>query len=396
MIRYLTAGESHGQGLVVIVEGIPAGLEVSVESIQGELGRRRLGFGRGPRMRFEKDEITLLGGIRHGRTLGSPVAIEILNTEWPKWEDEMSASPGVSSKPLSTPRPGHADLSGMLKYGFNDARDVLERASARETAARVVAGSIAKALIAKIGIQVISHVIQMGSVEAKISNLPTPEDLTLIDQSEVRCYDPEIQDAMIAEIKTAAKNGDSLGGAAQVIAWGVPVGLGSHVHWDRRIDALLAFSLMSIQAVKAVSIGDGIDIASKHGSSAHDAIFWDSDNEDYVRHTNRAGGIEGGITTGGPVTATVWMKPLATLNRPVIQTVDVESKEIAMSFKERTDVTAVPAMGVVAETMTALVLADEALRKFGGDSVAEFIRNFESYKNELGVTHSGPITVDNA
>ncbi len=391
MIRFLTAGESHGQALVVIIEGIPAGLPIAVEFIQGELARRRLGYGRGPRMRFEKDEVRLLSGIRHGRSLGSPIAIEITNTEWPKWETEMSSAPGLPTKPLKTPRPGHADLSGMLKYGFDDARDVLERASARETAARVAAGAIAKLFIAEIGIQIVSHVTSIGSVVANKGELPTPSQLSVIDASEIRCLDPEIQEAMIAEIKAAAKDGDSLGGSVQVIAWGAPVGLGSHVHWDRKLDARLAYSLMSIQAIKAVSIGDGIEVASLRGSVAHDAIFWDSEKGDYVRDSHHAGGIEGGMTTGGPISATVWMKPLATLNRPVIQSVNVSSKESEMSFKERTDVIAVPAMGVVAETMMALVLADEALRKFGGDSIAEFTRNHDSYMKSLGTTLSGPI-----
>ena len=388
MIRYLTAGESHGSGLVVILEGVPAGLALTEDDFQGELTRRRLGYGRGPRMRFERDELSLVGGIRHGRTLGSPIAVEIRNTEWPKWEDEMSPAPGSPGKVLTKPRPGHADLAGMLKYGFEDARDVLERASARETAARVVAGTVAKALLAEMGVSVVSHVTQMGSVEAKGGTLPTAGDLEAIDSSPVRCIDPLAEEAMIAEIKAAAKVGDSLGGAAQVVAWGVPVGLGSHVHWDRRIDGLLAFALMSIQAVKAVSIGEGLDISYRRGSEAHDAIHWSDERGDYYRDTWRAGGIEGGMTTGGPVVATAWMKPLATLNRPVLETVDVKSKESTISFKERTDVTAVPAMGVVAETMVALVLASEAMRKFGGDSVAEFKRNHDAYLAALGQTPS--------
>lgn len=383
MIRFLTAGESHGQGLVVILEGVPAGLHISEESIQGELSRRRLGYGRGPRMRFEKDEVRLLGGVRHGRTLGSPIAIEIMNTEWPKWETEMSSGMGKTSKPLLTPRPGHADLSGMLKYGFDDARNVLERASARETAARVAAGCVAKSLLAEIGIQIVSQVVSIGSVEAKVIDLPLPVELVRIDESEVRCGDVSVEAAMIAEIKAAAKDGDSLGGSAQVVGWGVPVGLGSHVHWDRKLDALLAYAFMSIQAIKAVSIGQGLEVALRRGSMAHDAIFWDGDNNEYTRETHRAGGIEGGISTGGPIVATLWMKPLATLNRPVIQSVNTQSKESEISFKERTDVTAVPAMGVVAETMMALVLADEATRKFGGDSIGEFVRNYDSYTASL-------------
>jgi chorismate synthase len=384
VLRYLTAGESHGRALVVVVEGLPAGLEITAEEIQGELARRRLGFGRGPRMRFEQDEITLLGGIRHGRTLGSPVAIEIGNTEWPKWEQEMSPAPGRTDKPLTQPRPGHADLAGMQKYGFGDARDVLERASARETAARVAAGACAKALLAHLGVQILSHVVQLGPVVAKSTNRPRPEDLATVDASQVRCFDPDAELAMTDEIKAAAKVGDSLGGVVEVLGYGVPVGLGSHVHWDRKLDSLLAQALMSIQAVKGVEIGDGFDVAGRRGSEAHDPISWDAASASYRRGSSRAGGIEGGISTGETVVARVAMKPLATLNRPVLKTVDVVTKEETVSFKERTDVTAVPAMGVVAETMTGLVLAGEALRKFGGDSVTEMVRNHDSFLQSLG------------
>jgi chorismate synthase len=383
VLRYLTAGESHGRALVVIVEGLPAGLALTEEEIQGELARRRLGYGRGPRMRFEKDELTLIGGIRHGRTLGSPVAIMIGNTEWPKWEQEMSPAPGRTEKPLTQPRPGHADLAGMQKYGFDDARDVLERASARETAARVAAGTCAKALLSTIGIQVVSHVVQLGPITVKSPARPTPDDLPTVDASEVRCFDADAEAAMIAEIKAAAKDGDSLGGVVEVLAYGVPVGLGSHVHWDRKLDALLAQAMMSIQAVKAVELGAGFDLAGRRGSEAHDAIAWDADAAAYRRESARAGGIEGGMSTGEPIVARVAMKPLATLNRPVLKTVDVNSKVETVSFKERTDVTAVPAMGVVAETMMALVLAGEAQRKFGGDSVDEFVRNRDGFVSEL-------------
>jgi chorismate synthase len=397
MLRYLTAGESHGRALVVIVEGLPAGLLVTAGDIQHGLSRRRLGFGRGPRMRFEVDEVTLVGGIRHGRTLGSPVAIEIANTEWPKWETEMSASPGLPSKMLTQPRPGHADLAGMLKYGLNDARDVLERASARETAARVAAGTLAKLLLWQIGIDVISHIVQLGPERAAVGSRPTVADLARIDESQVRCADPGAEARMIAAVKAAAKAGDSLGGVAEVIAYGAPVGLGSHVHWDRRLDALLAQALMSIQAVKAVEFGDGWEVAGLRGSEAHDAIRIARDDDEetaallgggYLRDTSRAGGIEGGISTGSPIVSRVAMKPLASLNRPTLGTVDVVTKESTVSFKERTDVTAVPAMGVVAETMTALVLASEALRKFGGDSVEEFRRNRQGYLAALGETPS--------
>jgi chorismate synthase len=382
VLRYLTAGESHGRALVVVVEGLPAGLEITVEEIQGELARRRLGYGRGPRMRFEQDEVTIVGGVRHGRTLGSPVAIEVGNSEWVKsdrWHEEMSTAPGATKTPLTQPRPGHADLAGMQKYGFGDARDVLERASARETAARVAAGTLAKALLATIDVQVISHVVQLGAVVTKATERPTPADLERVDASEVRCLDVDAEAAMIAEIKAAAKDGDSLGGVCEVLAYGVPVGLGSHVHWDRKLDALLAQSLMSIQAVKGVEIGDGFEVAGRRGSDAHDPIHWDAETSSYRRASTLAGGVEGGISTGELLAARVAMKPLATLNRPVLTTVDVETKEETVSFKERTDVTAVPAMGVVAETMVALVLANETTRKFGGDSVAELVRNRDAF-----------------
>ena len=387
MLRFLTAGESHGQALVVVVEGLPAGLEITVEEIQVEMARRRLGYGRGPRQRFEVDELTLVGGVRHGRTLGSPVAIEIKNTEWfrsDKWHEEMSPAPGATKDPLTQVRPGHADLAGMQKYGFTDARDVLERASARETAARVAAGALAKKLLSYLGVEIISHVIQMGAVKvAPGSARPTPADLGAVDADEVRCFDPEASELMIDAIKAAAKEGDSLGGVVEVLGFGVPVGLGSHVHWDRKLDALLAQALMSIQAVKGVEIGDGFEVAGRLGSQAHDAIRWNAETASYARLSTLAGGLEGGMTNGELLVARAAMKPLATLNRPTLETVDTATKESAVSFKERTDVTAVPAMGVVAETMVALVLAQEAQRKFGGDSVGEFVRNAEAFRLTL-------------
>ncbi len=388
MLRYLTAGESHGAALVVTVEGLPAGLPIVVEEIQGELARRRLGYGRGPRMRFEQDEVTIIGGVRHGRTLGSPVAIEIANSEWTrsdKWHEEMSTAPGETRSPATQPRPGHADLAGMQKYGFSDARDVLERASARETAARVAAGTLAKALLSHLGIDVLSHVIQMGAARTEATERPGPADLATVDENEVRCFDAAATDAMVEEIKAAAKDGDSLGGVAEVLAYGVPVGLGSHVHWDRKIDAALAQALMSIQAVKGVEIGDGFEVAGRRGSAAHDPITWTEGeaNGGYRRTSTLAGGVEGGITTGELLVARAAMKPLASLNRPVLGTVDVVTKESTVSFKERTDVTAVPAMGVVAETMVALVLATEAMRKFGGDSLPELVRNHDAYVASL-------------
>ncbi len=383
MLRYLTAGESHGQALVVIIEGLPAGLQITVEDIQLELSRRRLGYGRGPRQRFEVDEVTLVGGVRHGRTLGSPVAIEIKNTEWfrsDKWHKEMDPAPGATLDPLTKVRPGHADLAGMQKYGFTDARDVLERASARETAARVAAGAVAKALLRTIGVEVISHVIQMGSAKSVSATRPTPSDLSVVDDSPVRSFDPVAAALMIAEIEQCAKDGDSLGGIVEVLAYGLPVGLGSHVHWDRKLDALLAQAMMSIQAVKGVEIGDGFEVAGRRGSLAHDPIHWDEATQSFVRTGSLSGGTEGGMTTGELLVVRAAMKPLATLNKPTLPTVDVITKEAGVSFKERTDVTAVPAMGVVGETMVALVLAAEAQRKFGGDSVAEFVRNAISAK----------------
>lgn len=382
MLRFLTGGESHGRALVVVVDGLPAGLPVRAEDVRLELARRRLGYGRGPRMRFEADELTILGGVRHGRTLGSPVTIEIANTEWPKWTEEMSPDPGAPNKVLTAPRPGHADLAGMQKYGFTDARDVLERASARETAARVAYGAIAKQLLQHLGISILSHVVALGGEGIKRETLPTVDDLEAIDASPVRCIDAEAEERMIAAIKAAAKVGDSLGGVVEVVAHGVPVGLGSYVHWDRRLDGRLAQALMSIQAVKAVEMGSGRQVAGRRGSEAHDAIYF-NDSTGFRRDTHRAGGIEGGISIGGPVVIRASMKPLATLNRPVLETVDVATKESTVSFKERTDVTAVPAMGVVAETMAAHVLASAALEKFGGDSLAEVIRNRDNYVSSL-------------
>jgi chorismate synthase len=383
VLRFLTAGESHGKGLVVIVEGLPAGLAITVEEIASELARRRLGFGRGPRMRFEADELVLLGGVRHGRTLGSPLAVEIANSEWPKWAEEMSPAPGATAKPLTQPRPGHADLAGMQKYGLAEARDVLERASARETAARVAAGTACKALLRALGVEIVSHVVQLGPVVAKAGLRPGPGELGTVDLSPVRCFDPDAEVAMVEAVKAAARDGDSLGGVAEVVAYGVPVGLGSHVHWDRKLDGLLAQALMSIQAVKAVEIGEGVAVAGLRGSVAHDPIGWDEVEHRYTRSSNHAGGVEGGITNGEPVVARCYMKPLSTLNRPVLKTVDVVSKEETVSFKERTDHTAVPAMGVVAETMMAWVLASEALAKFGGDSLAEVLRNRDAYLASL-------------
>ncbi|MEY3749304.1 MAG: chorismate synthase, partial [Actinomycetota bacterium] len=315
-----------------------------------------------------------------------PVSILIKNTEWFRsdvWHEEMSPAPGATKKPLTQPRPGHADLSGMQKYGFDDARDVLERASARETAARVAAGALAKLLLREIGVDVLSHVIQMGSVRSTAVARPTMADLAKVDESPVRCFDEKTQDAMIAEIEAAAKDGDSLGGVVEVLAYGLPVGLGSYVHWDRKIDGLLSQAIMSIQAVKGVEIGDGFEVAGRRGSAAHDPISWDESTKSYRRESTLAGGTEGGMTTGELLVVRAAMKPLATLNRPTLKTVDTATKEETVSFKERTDVTAVPAMGVVAETMVALVLAAEAQRKFGGDSVREFAANAAAFADSL-------------
>jgi len=386
VLRYLTAGESHGRALTVIVEGLPAGLPILASHIEDDLARRRLGYGRGPRQRFEQDVVTLVGGVRHGRTLGSPISIEIQNSEWfrsDKWHAEMAPEPGATESPLTQPRPGHADLVGMQKYGFSDARDVLERASARETAARVAAGALAKQLLSHLGVGILSHVVQMGDARAHNAALPQMSDLASIDESEVRCFDPNAEEAMITAIKSAAREGDSLGGIVEAIAYGVPIGLGSHVHWDRKIDALLAQAVMSIQAVKGVEIGDGFEVAGLRGSQAHDPIFWNAAERKYVREGHRSGGTEGGITTGEPLIVRAAMKPLATLNKPTLKTVDMVTKEETVSFKERTDVTAVPALGVVVETMVALVLAAEAQRKFGGDSLAEFVRNAAAFEATL-------------
>jgi len=384
LLRFLTAGESHGPALVVVVEGLPAGLPILVDDVVAELARRRMGYGRGPRMKLERDEVELAGGVRHGFTLGSPVSMIIHNTEWPKWQAEMSPAPGSTEKPLHRPRPGHADLAGMQKYGFDDARNILERASARETAARVAAGALAKALLSELDVTVVSHVVQIGSARVTPGGRrPGPFDVDAVDASPVRCFQPGAEAAMVAEIEAAARDGDSLGGVVEVLGYGLPPGLGSHVHWDRRIDGLLAQALMSIQAMKAVEIGDALEVAGGRGSEAHDAISWDADSARYARQTDRAGGIEGGMTTGALLVARAVMKPLATLNRPVLETVDVVSKEVALSFKERTDVTAVPAAGVVAETMVALVLASEGLRKFGGDSVTEVTRNHAAFVASL-------------
>ena len=389
MFRWLTAGESHGRALVAVCEGVPAGVEVTTADVAAALARRRAGYGRGARMKFEQDEVELTGGVRHGRTLGGPVAIRIGNTEWPKWDTVMSPDPvdeevlaaQARNAPLTRPRPGHADLAGMQKYGHDDARGVLERASARETAARVALGEVARRLLRQaIGAEIVSHVVAIGSVRAPDGLAPLPEDLGRVDADPVRCLDPAASAAMQAEIDAAKQDGDTLGGIVEVAVYGLPPGLGSHVHWDRRLDGRLAGALMSIQAIKGVEIGDGLATAARRGSQAHDEI--EGTSAGIRRMTNRAGGIEGGMSTGEPVRVRAAMKPISTVPR-ALATIDVRTGEAAKAINQRSDVTAVPAAGVVAEAMTALVVADAVLEKFGGDSVEETARNCDSYLKAL-------------
>ncbi|MBT2209799.1 MULTISPECIES: chorismate synthase [Actinomadura] len=391
MLRWLTAGESHGPALTAIVEGLPAGVRVTSADIAEDLRRRRLGHGRGARMKFEQDQVRILGGVRHGTTQGGPVAIEVGNTEWPKWETVMAADPvdadvlaaQARNAPLSQPRPGHADLVGMQKYGFDDARPVLERASARETAARVALGTVARAFLRQtLGVDVLSHVIALGEVEAPEGVLPGPGDLQRVDESPVRCFDAAASEAMVEHIDEMKKAGDTLGGVVEVLAYGLPPGLGSHVHWDRRLDSRLAGILMGIQAIKGVEVGDGFTTARRPGSRAHDEI--DATPDGVRRRTNRAGGVEGGMTTGEPLRVRAAMKPISTVPRR-LDTIDVRTGEPAKAINQRSDVTAVPAAGVVAEAMVALVLADAALEKFGGDSAEETARNARAYLSALTV-----------
>ncbi len=387
MLRWITAGESHGPALVAVLEGMVADVEVTTRDVVAELARRRLGYGRGARMKFEADEMEFLGGVRHGRTLGGPIAVRVGNTEWPKWEKVMSADPveaeeleGLSrNAPLTRPRPGHADLSGMLKYGFDDARPVLERASARETAARTALGTVAKAFLRQaLDAEVLSHVVELGTVKATEHALPGPKDLDLIDASPVRALDQATTDAMVAEVDAARKDGDTLGGVVEVVVHGLPPGLGSHVHWDRRLDSRLAAALMGIQAIKGVEIGDGFDVARSRGSAAHDEIEPGEAGSAVRRRSNRAGGLEGGMTNGEPLRVRAAMKPISTVPR-ALSTVDMATGEVAVAINQRSDVCAVPAAGVVAEAMVALVLADAVLEKFGGDSLTETRRNVAAY-----------------
>ncbi|MGH8892085.1 MAG: chorismate synthase [Actinomycetes bacterium] len=392
MLRWLTAGESHGPALLATLEGLPAGVRITTDAITTALARRRLGHGRGARMSFERDEVDLLGGVRHGLTQGGPVAIRIGNTEWPKWERVMAADPVdpdeladlARNAPLTRPRPGHADLAGMQKYGFDDARPVLERASARETAARVALGTVAQAFLDQVlGVRLVSHVVAIGQASAPDGLWPTPDDVERLDADPVRCLDPATSAAMVDEIDAARKDGDTLGGVVEVLVYGLPPGLGSHVHWDRRLDSRLAAALMGIQAIKGIAVGDGFESARRRGSQAHDEIERGDDGS-IRRRTARAGGVEGGMSTGEPLRVRAAMKPISTVPR-ALDTVDVSTGQSAQAISQRSDVCAVPAAGVVAEAMVALTLADAALEKFGGDSVTETARNAAAYRANLSV-----------
>lgn len=389
MLRWMTAGESHGPALVAIADGLPAGIAVTSKEIGAQLSRRRLGYGRGARMKFEQDAVTVVGGVRHGLTQGGPVAIEVGNTEWPKWEQVMAADPvepgaldsAARNAPLTRPRPGHADLAGMQKYGFDDARPVLERASARETAARVAIGTVAQAFLRQaLGVTILSHVVELGSVRANTEQLPTPENIPQIDADPLRCFDAIASPRMVAEVDAAKADADTLGGIIEVLAYGLPPGLGSHVQWDRKLDGRIAAALMSIQSVKGVEIGDAFTQARSRGSMAHDEMI--NTPQGVRRVTGRAGGLEGGITTGEVLRARAALKPISSLNRP-LQTVDVATGEAAIAITQRSDVCAVPAGAVVAEAMLALVLAEAALEKFGGDSLDQVRTNVESYRRSL-------------
>ena len=393
MLRWLTAGESHGPALSAIIEGIPAHVLVSSKEIDADLSRRRLGFGRGARQNFEADKITITGGIRHGITQGGPIAIQIANSEWPKWEKIMSADPVpeadvkdlARNAPLTRPRPGHADLVGMQKFNFSDARPILERASARETAARVALGAVARAFLKQsVGVELLSHVVSIGEVSVPDGyKLPIMSDRARIDEDPVRCADAKISAAIVKEIEAAHKDGDTLGGVVEVLAYNLPPGLGSYTQWDKRLDARLAGALMGIQAIKGVELGDGFQTAKRRGSVAHDEIEKNAKGE-ISRRTDRAGGTEGGISTGQVLRVKVAMKPISTVPK-ALDTIDVSTGEAAKAINHRSDVCAVPASGIVAEAMTALVLADAVLEKFGGDSVQETKRNFENYMKSLEI-----------
>lgn len=390
MLRWITSGESHGPALVGVIEGLPAGIEVQSSDIQAALARRRLGYGRGARMKFEQDEVRILAGLRHGISQGGPMAIEIGNTEWPKWIDVMSSDPvseeklkGARNAPLTRPRPGHADLIGMRKYGFDDARPVLERASARETATRVALGTVAaKFLEQAFGIRLVSHVTAIGPVSAPDNAaIPTPDDVAYLDANPVRSFDPETSDAMIAEIDQCHKDGDTLGGIVEVLVYGVPSGLGSYIQGDRRLDSQLAGALMGIQAIKGVEVGDGFRTATRRGSAAHDEIEPGSGGK-IARASNRAGGIEGGMSNGEIIRVRAAMKPISTVPRS-LATIDTSTGKVATAQHQRSDVCAVPPAAVVAEAMVALTISASALDKFGGDSLKETRRNYEAYMNSI-------------
>ncbi|RKS89536.1 chorismate synthase [Microbacterium sp. AG790] len=391
MLRVLTAGESHGPELVAFMEGLPAGVPVSRAAIQADLARRKLGYGRGSRMKFEEDELTISAGVRHGLSMGSPIALRIGNTEWPKWTEVMSAEPVEMTEmsrgrgaALTRPRPGHADLVGMQKYGFDEARPILERASARETAARVALGAIARSFLGELGIRLVSHTLSIGPVQVPSgAALPTPDDVATLDADPLRCFDPATSEEMVAEVDAAKKDGDTLGGIVEVLAYGLPPGLGSHVQWDRRLDGKLAQALMSIQAIKGVEVGDGFETTRRRGSAAHDELF--AASEGITRSSDKAGGTEGGMSTGTVLRVRAGMKPIATVPH-ALRTIDVTTGEAATAHHQRSDVCAVPAAGVVAEAMVAIVLAEAVLEKFGGDSVGETARNLRSYLSAIPET----------
>ena len=392
MLLWLTAGESHGRSLTAVLEGLPAGVEISTEQLANALARRRLGYGRGARMKLELDEVSFTGGVRHGKTMGGPIAIVIANTEWPKWEQVMSPDvvapellTGARAESLTRPRPGHADFTGMQKYGFLDSRPVLERASARETAARVALGEVASTFLRALDIQLITHTVSIGTVMAKADMaLPKPRDLEAIDADLLRAFNQDLSAEMVAEVDKAHSDGDTLGGVVEVLVYGLPPGLGSFVHWDRRLDSQLAGALMGIQAIKGVEVGDGFETARRRGSEAHDEIVIGSGN-DVERLTDRAGGIEGGMSNGEVLRVRAAMKPISTVPR-ALQTIDVATGEQAKAHHQRSDVCAVPAAGVVAEAMVALTIANAVLEKFGGDSITETKRNMLSYLESIPET----------
>jgi chorismate synthase len=388
MLRWLTAGESHGPELVAILEGLPAGVPVTTEDVQNALARRRLGFGRGARMKFELDEVSLSGGVRHGLTQGGPVAITIQNTEWPKWEKIMSSDPvseselkGARAEALTRPRPGHADFTGMQKYGFLDARPVLERASARETAARVALGEVAARFLKSLGIELVTHTVAIGPISNTELSLPKPSDVSALDEDPVRCFSSSVSAAMVAEIEDCHKAGDTLGGVVETLVYGLPPGIGSYVHWDRRLDSQLAGALMGIQAIKGVEVGDGFETTRRRGSLAHDEIEKDASGVVH-RTSGRAGGIEGGMSTGEILRVRTGMKPISTVPK-ALATIDVSTGEATKAHHQRSDVCAVPAAGIVAEAMVSLVIANAVLEKFGGDSVAETKRNMQSFLDSI-------------